>query len=1132
LFLSGNSWAARSINSATVDGSSSTTVSAGATISAVVNVSTTKKGKKGKWGSTGWRIAGSSGALTCVNHPNHQSKSGSFSENFNITAPAIGGVYNLYLRAYEDDHCSKGASSWYILPSAVTVGSFPTVDNLTTIDTTPVLTGTFNSSDSAGGFSVTVDSVTYNLAGSSELTNVGDDWTLDLGSITPLSIGVYEVIATSVDASAISATDTSSNELSIIGGAVVEFRMDEDSWSGAAGDVSDTQGNLDGTSYNGIDTDDANPAITGTPGTCRYGYFDGTNDYIEVPGIPYSNTITIMAWVNPSSYDDWSTIMVRANQNADWEDGYGLVRYQSADVIHFYVEDWRLPTVSTNAPLNQWTHIAAVYDGNTMQIFKNGVLDNERVVGSRDLSTIGKLMIGDSVWQGKGSGEDVWHGSIDEVRVYHGALSSADIFSIKNEAHSCSGSTPLVDHFVIDVGAGSANTCTPFSFTVTAEDSGNNVIPDYAETVSITTSTSRGDFSTVTATNNISPNPDNDDNGSAAYTFDELDTGAITLSLSNEHAETLTILVNDSIVPVTSTSTDIIFSDNAFTITDTDAAVAGDDVPVAGRDHSYQIQMIRKDPVTGCGVATGYDGVKPLKMWRTKNGSDPSTNSPVLDGDTLPSTDPGVDNGSITFTAGVADVTLATTDIGKFTIELADISNSFAAVTIAGTSSQQIVRPFGIGIDFENLRDADFSDNGSIDDSTGTDLSYASGIAGSVITQAGENFKVTVSGVLWSAADDADNNGVPDAAAYLGNNNVTPSFAAEGETVTLTASVVEPVGASLGSFTINGAAGGLFDAFNSGAQTDALMTYSNVGIIDISANLTDTDYFSSGVNISGSAPNVGRFNPYQYAVTASLVNDACTGGGFTYAQQEFTAEVTLEAQNKSNNRTDGYRDSYATLTVSSELNIENSETGSAYDLETFTTTESFSAVTMGSSQFDIDLRWDMGLQDKTVTMVNLIDSSDEVTLIASSPAMLGSTEVRYGRLALDNVYGSELIELTMPMKTEYFDGANFIINTDDDCTIIMDTDLSVVSSLSGGSSTVSVISTTAASGILNISLTAPGAGNSGDITVTPDLNASSDLWLRFNWDGVAGDDDPFAKATFGIYSGDSSQIYYRQVYGN
>ena len=1015
-------------------------------------------------------------------------------------------------------------NSW----AARTISS-ATVDSQTTVDTTPVLTGTFSSSDSAGGFSIIVDSVTYTLAGSSELTNVGDDWALDLGSIIPLSIGLYEVIATSVDASAISATDTSSNELSIIG-AAVEFRMDEDSWSGAAGDVSDTQGNFDGTSYNGVDTDDANPAISGTPGTCRYGSFDGTNDYIEVPGIPYSNTITIMAWVYPSSYSDWSTIMVQANENADWEDGYGLVRYQSADEIHFYVEDWRLDTVSTNAPLNQWTHIAAVYDGNSMQIFKNGVLDNELVVGSRDLSTIDQFMIGDSIWQGRGSGTDVWHGSIDEIRVYHGALPSADIVSIMNETHVCSGSTTLVDHFVIDVGAGSGNTCTPFGFTVTAEDSSNNVIPDYAETVSIVSSTSHGNFSTITATNTINPNPDNDDNGSAAYTFDVLDTGSVTLSLSNEHAETLTISITDSIVPVTSTSSDITFSDNAFTITDTDALVTGDDVPVAGRDHSYQIQMIRKDPVIGCGVATAYDGVKPLKLWRTKNIFDPSLNSPSLDGDTLPSSDPGVDNGNITFTAGIANVTLATSDIGKFTIELADISNTFAAGTIAGTSSLQIVRPFGIGIDFDNLRDADFTDNGSVDDSNGSDLSYASGIAGSIFTQAGEDFRVTVAGVLWNAADDSDNDGVPDVSAYLGDNASASSFGAEGETITLSASVFEPAGATLGGFTVNGVAGGLFDTFTSGIQADALMTYSNVGIIDISANLTDTDYFSSGVNISGSAPNVGRFNPYQYAVTSSLVNDACGSGGFTYASQTFSAEVTLEAQNKSNSRTDGFRGSYATLAVSSELSIENSETGSAYDLETFTVNQGFSAGTIGSTQFDIDLSWDMGLQDKTTTLVNLVSSSDEVTLISASPVMLGSTEVHYGRLTLGNVFGSELIDLTMPMKAEYFDGSNFVVNTSDNCTIINDADLSVSSLLTGGSSTVSVVSTTASSGILDIGLTAPGTGNTGDIIITPNLNTSNDLWLRFNWDGVAGAEDPSSKATFGIYSGDSNQIYYRQIY--
>ncbi|MBT7047164.1 MAG: hypothetical protein HN977_17425, partial [Gammaproteobacteria bacterium] len=54
-------------------------------------------------------------------------------------------------------------NSW----AARTISS-ATVDSQTTVDTTPVLTGTFSSSDSAGGFSIIVDSVTYTLAGSSE----------------------------------------------------------------------------------------------------------------------------------------------------------------------------------------------------------------------------------------------------------------------------------------------------------------------------------------------------------------------------------------------------------------------------------------------------------------------------------------------------------------------------------------------------------------------------------------------------------------------------------------------------------------------------------------------------------------------------------------------------------------------------------------------------------------------------------------------------------------------------------------------------------------------------------------------------------------------------------------------------
>jgi len=348
-----------------------------------------------------------------------------------------------------------------------------------------------------------------------------------------------------------------------------------------------------------------------------------------------------------------------------------------------------------------------------------------------------------------------------EVRLITSSnLGNSDRFHVDNfQIEACS---IIVDHFNINVGAGAANTCNPFNFTVTAEDSGNNPLTDYAGTISITTSTANGNFNTVTATNNINPNPDNDDNGSAGYTFDLLDIGSITLAIANDHAETLTISVSDAAVPVTSISSSITFSDNAFTIIDNDLLVAGDNVPVAGRDHSYQIQMIRRDPIVGCGVATGYTGLKPMKMWRTKNASDPSPNNPALAGFSLPPADPLADNGSISFVNGVADVTLATIDIGKFTIELADISNTFADITIAGTSAEQTVRPFGLAM--TNII-AGATPNPGADTPVG-----------GVFTSAGLDFSATVASVLWDAGDDLDNNGILDSGIYA-NNVIAPSYA-------------------------------------------------------------------------------------------------------------------------------------------------------------------------------------------------------------------------------------------------------------------------------------------------------------------------------------------------------------------
>lgn len=115
----------RVVNSATLDGGASVSVSPGATISAAVEVTTNNTGSGNNWQSTGWRIATTApGAVTCVDHPNHNN-SGTYVETFNMTAPVVPGTYNAYFVAYDNNTCSSGSSATYILASAVVVVPSP-----------------------------------------------------------------------------------------------------------------------------------------------------------------------------------------------------------------------------------------------------------------------------------------------------------------------------------------------------------------------------------------------------------------------------------------------------------------------------------------------------------------------------------------------------------------------------------------------------------------------------------------------------------------------------------------------------------------------------------------------------------------------------------------------------------------------------------------------------------------------------------------------------------------------------------------------------------------------------------------------------------------------------------------------
>ncbi|MFZ2405924.1 MAG: IPT/TIG domain-containing protein, partial [Methylobacter sp.] len=116
----------RTINSVTLDGAAGVSVPLGASISAVVNVTTTSNPSDAKWRSTGWSIGTTApGAVTCVDHAN-VNNAGTYSQTIGITAPATAGVYNAYFIAYNDDTCSSGASTpTFTMANAVTVTNNP-----------------------------------------------------------------------------------------------------------------------------------------------------------------------------------------------------------------------------------------------------------------------------------------------------------------------------------------------------------------------------------------------------------------------------------------------------------------------------------------------------------------------------------------------------------------------------------------------------------------------------------------------------------------------------------------------------------------------------------------------------------------------------------------------------------------------------------------------------------------------------------------------------------------------------------------------------------------------------------------------------------------------------------------------
>jgi len=225
-------------------------------------------------------------------------------------------------------------------------------------------------------------------------------------------------------------------------GLVAYWKMDEDSWNGTYGEVKDSSGNDNhGTAFNGANT-------TSDAKLGRAGSFDGSDDYIAIDNLHYSNPneikkLTVTAWVKvPSSGGNWSIVDFDRSEYYSCPAGVpNTSPWGEGDYVGFHTtaSGYGIKDMWSNTPIRDgnWHFVAWVFDSDEVydkKIYIDGNLDAKQDAYPTGVGLgSGKTrygFIGDGSEAGSYNGGRngmYYEGLADEIRIYHRALSASEI---------------------------------------------------------------------------------------------------------------------------------------------------------------------------------------------------------------------------------------------------------------------------------------------------------------------------------------------------------------------------------------------------------------------------------------------------------------------------------------------------------------------------------------------------------------------------------------------------------------------------------------------------------------------------------------------------------------------------------
>jgi len=708
-------------------------------------------------------------------------------------------------------------------------------------------------------------------------------------------------------------------------------------------------------------------------------------------------------------------------------------------------------------------------------------------------------------------------------------------------------SASTVDHYNIQ-HSGSAITCAAETITLTAHQTDHSVDTSYLNTVTLTTSTNNGDWSLISGNGTLNNGTAND--GAASYNFVAADNGSVQLGLKNTAIETLNINASDGSISETSGTAlasedqNLSFTESGFRFLANGAAsaigtqISAKDSNTAPGNQTLELQAIRTSSATGACEAVLVNNNNIELAYECLSPTTCSASRAAINGINIGANN----NGSITSYVPVSlDFGNSSDSTASFIFNYPDAgqvrlharynlplgNGNPSGNFMTGNSNNFVVKPAGLCVEATEVN----ADCVSGDHTC------------SLFKRAGEIFNLRIKAVGWQTSGESNTD-------FCSGNSITTNF--QLNNIVLSPNLVAPspgTNANLGSTTFSMASA------DTGQHDVSNQTASEVGVFTITA--MPPSYLGETIAASTSA-NTGRFYPDRFEVSAGSITEGCNTGSFSYLGQNFTGNYTVTTKNTLGNTTTNYRDSFIRLdptlippptaplntlsfgaidssgptllssrlptTPSTSYSWNNNGTGSlstTLNLARLGTVDGPFTAKIGVLPTDAD-GVTVQVADRNLDTNN--DSTNDHVFIADSTQ-------RYGRFVIDNAFGPEVLDLAVPLRSEFWNGSAFVINNNDTaCSgslfvtsdfIVSDaepTDTLTPSSLSSKSYQPVVM------GAGSLTLGAPNT--SGPLNINLDVPS----WLEFDFSGDSTPEDPSAQAFFGQYRGNDRIIYWREQF--